>query len=66
MSLSNFVYKHTEHHEERDDDQWPDVFVEECGRVEAPEELDEDAFGVAGFGFRVGDETADVISGNID
>ena len=40
--------------------------VEEGGCVETPEELDEDALGVAGYGIRVGDETADVVSGNIE
>ena len=55
----------TEHHEERDDDERSDVFVEKGGSVEAPEELDEDALGVAGHGFGVGQATDDVVPGNI-
>ena len=55
----------TENHEEGDDDQRPDVFVEQGGGVEATEELDEDALGVAGHGLGVGNATADVVPGNI-
>ena len=51
----------TKHHEEGDDDQGSNVFVEKGGGVEAPEELDEDALGVAGHGLGVGDATADVV-----
>ena len=42
------MYSLTENREEGDDDQRPHVFVEQGGGVEATEELDEDALGVAG------------------